>query len=264
MSRRAGAISLRSTVFLVAAISSGAWATAALSASNDEGWSYAESKIFLKLKHNDGELGLLAEIEGDGWHRLSIDGPGKDRLLDIQIKGRLKTQGLSELVIETTGQSANEPPTKGMFGRFPQGEYSIGGMTIDGKKLSSNSTLSHVMPAPPGNLMVSGQRVPMDCDKGPIPMASVPVTISWDPVTRSHPKIGKSGAVEIREYELEIERRRPTKQEIKVELTSATTSFQVPSSFFANASGETYKLKIEVIESSGNTTEFESCLEVKS
>jgi hypothetical protein len=251
---------LRSTAFAAAAIASGAFATAALSADNEEKWSYAESSIYFTLNHNDGELVLMSEVESDGWHRLTIDGPGKDRLLDIRIDGRMKDQGLTEIVIESTG---DDEPKDGMFKRFPEGEYLFGGMTTDGKKIRADSKLSHVMPAPPPNLKVSGQPVPMECEEGSIPMASLPVTISWDPVTQSHPKVGVSGPVDIRNYMLEVERRRPTKVEMKVELSSKATSFQLPGDFATKGSDEKYKFKIAVVNSGGNATEFEGCFKVK-
>ena len=137
-------------------------------------------------------------------------------------------------------------------------------MTTEGKKIRADSKLSHILPAPPSNLKVSGQPVPMECEEGSIPMASMPVTISWDPVTKSHPKIGTNGPVDIRNYMLEIERRRPTKVEMQVELSSKATSFLLPADFATTGSDEKYKFKIAVVNASGNATEFEGCFKVKS
>lgn len=64
----------------------------------------------------------------------------------------------------------------------------------------STARLRHVMPAPPDEIFVSGTLIDpgsVDCDEGPVPSVSRPVIISWNPVTESHPEIGKPGAIEV-------------------------------------------------------------------
>ncbi len=262
MGRLLGGTSRLATVFVVAALSSGAFATAALSASTDEGPTYEKSLVFFELNHSDGEIGLKAEVEGDGWQRLSIDGPGKDRLLDVQINGRLKVQGLSELSIETTEPSFDDMPAKAFFARFPEGAYAFLGSTLDGKKIGGTAMLSHVMPAPPGNLKISGLGFPKDCDDDPIPMAAKPVMISWNTAATHHPDFGKAGVVKIDKYEVVLKRYKPTTQEIKIELAADATSYRVPAGFIAGNTGFPIKFEIVVQAESGNQTVFESCFAV--
>ncbi len=261
--RLLGTSSRIATVFVAVAVSSGAYATAALSAGTEEVPSYSKSDVFFELNHTDGDLGIHARVDGDGWHRLTIDGPGEGRLLDVEVKGRLKMQGLTELFTESAEPSFDELPPKEFFGRFPEGEYALLGTTIDGKKLSGKAMLSHIMPAPPSDLKVSGQSFPTDCDEGPIPMASMPVMITWDPVTKSHPKIGKAGPVKVVKYELVVEREEPTKLVLSVDLPPTAKSFEVPASFISMDDGDGFKFEIVVREASGNQTVFESCFKVK-
>ena len=262
-SRLLGTTSWMPAVVVALAASGATFATAALSAEIDRARSYEKSEIFLELNHSDGELGLKAEVEGDGWRRLSIDGPGKGRLLEIQIDGRMKAQGLSELSIETTEPSFDDMPAKEFLARFPEGDYGFLGSTLDGNKITGTGTLSHVMPAAPGNLKVSGQGFPKDCDDDLIPVATKPVMITWQPVTTSHPDVGKAGAVKVDTYEVILERHVPTNQELKIQLSPGATSYQVPASFIAGNTGDPYKFEIAVAAENGNQTTIESCFKVK-
>ena len=261
--RLSGATVLRTTAIVVVGLVAGSFAFAASPAGNEEAPSYSKSDVFFELNHTDGDLGIHARVDGDGWHRLAIDGPGVGRLLDVDVKGRLKMQGLTELFTESAEPSFDELPPEQFFERFPEGVYTLSGTAIDGKTLSGNARLSHVMPAPPGNLKVSGLSFPKDCDEGPVPMATKPVTITWDPVTKSHPKIGKTGAVKVVNYEMVVARRQPTSLALSVDLPPTADSFQIPPGFIALDSGDGFKFEIVVREASGNQTVFETCFKVK-
>ncbi len=250
-------------VLLSVAMTGGAYAKEATPGEGEEMASYSKSKVYFELNHTDGDLGIRIRVDGDGWHRLAIEGPGKSRMLDVEVKGRLKMQGLTELLTESAEPSFDELPPKDFFARFPEGDYALLGTTIEGQKLRGKARLTHVMPAPPGNIRVSGHAMPMDCDDGPIPVAAKPVVITWDPVTKSHPKIGKAGAVKVVNYELIVVRENPTSLVLSVDLPSSTKSFEVPSSFIASDDGDGFKFEIVVREASGNETLFESCFKVK-
>ncbi len=248
---------------LAIAVTGGAYAKEAPSSGAEEKASYSKSDVFFELNHTDGDLGIHARVDGDGWHRLAIEGPGKSRMLDVEVKGRLKIQGLTELFTESAEPSFDELPPKDFFARFPEGDYALLGTTIEGQKLRGKARLTHVMPAPPGNIRVSGLAMPMDCDDGPIPAATKPVVVTWVPVTTSHPKIGKTGAVEVVKYEMIVEREEPTKLVFSVDLPPSAKSFEVPAGFIAMDDGDGFKFEIVVREASGNQTVFESCFKVK-
>ncbi len=248
---------------LAIAVTAAASAQTARAGDADERPSFSKSDIFFELNHTDGDLGIHARIDGDGWVRLAIDDPAKVRVLDIEVNGRLKMQGLTELFTESAEPSFDELAPKDFFRRFPEGNYAISGTTIAGRAMQGTAMLSHVMPAPPGNIRVSGQSLPMDCDDGPVPAAGMPVVVTWDPVTGSHPKLGKAGAVKVVNYELVVAREEPTSLVLKVDLPPTARSFEVPPGFIAMDSGDGFKFEIVVREASGNQTVFESCFKVK-
>jgi hypothetical protein len=86
------------------------------------------------------------------------------------------------------------------------------------------------------------------------------VTISWDPVTTSHPTIGKSGAVEVEHYQLVLEREEPSLLVFSVELPPDLTAFTFPEDFIAL--GDEFKFEIIVKAANGNQTAVESCFEI--
>lgn len=247
-----------------------AWLPAALlaavsppEASAQSTTAYTKASLYFELNHTAGDLGIHALIDGDPWPRLAIDDPSGGRMLDIEVKGRLRPQGLTELFYESAEPTFDKLPPKEFFSRFPEGEYKITGATLDGKALASAVRLSHVIPAPAGNLKVSGIAVPKDCETGRVPAVAAPVVIGWAPVTSSHPDLGKSGPVEVEKYEVTVERPQPVSLSFTVNLPSSAKSFEVPKDFLALDSGEGFKFTIMVRAASGNQTGVEGCFKLK-
>jgi len=223
---------------------------------------FSEARLFLELNHTDGDLGLHALIDGRGWKKLEIDDPNDVLMLDVFVRSRLRKQGLTEFFFESAEPPFDELPPKQFFRRFPEGVYDIGGVTLDGKELESEVTLSHVLAAPPANIQISGVDAAENCDADPLPSVSEPVTISWDPVTQSHPEIGTPGVdVEVERYELILEREEPTALAFSVQLPPEVTSFEIPSDFIGLS--DAFKFEIIVRADNGNQTAVESCFEIE-
>ena len=91
----------------------------------EEAPSFSKSGVFFELNHSDGDLGIHAKIDGDGWRGLALDDPAGNRVLDIQVKGNLALQGLTELFTESAEPSFDELKPKDFFARFPEGTYAI-------------------------------------------------------------------------------------------------------------------------------------------
>ena len=262
-SRSSGRSLCITAAILAVGIAGTGYAVAASPTGVDERPSYSKSDVFFELNHTDGDLGIHARVDGDGWQRLSIDGPGKDRMLEVVVEGRLRAQGLTELFTESAEPGFDDLSPKEFFARFPEGDYTLYGTTTEGKSLSGMASLTHVMPAPPKNLKVSGLHFPTNCAKGPIPAVAKPVMITWDPVTRSHPDIGKDGMVKVVKYEMVVAREAPTALQLSVDLPPTAKSFRVPASFVELDSGDGFKFEIVVREESGNQTVYETCFKVK-
>jgi hypothetical protein len=223
---------------------------------------FDEADVFLELNDTDGDLGIHALIDGDAWRRLEIEGPGEREMLDVRVSGRLGRQGLTELFLESDEPSFDELPPAQFLKRFPEGPYEIEGTTLGGEERQSTDVLTHVLPAPPANVRVSGVAAAENCDADPLPKVGEPIVIDWEPVTASHPEIGvPSAAIEIAGYQLVVEREEPTLLVFSVDLPPSVTEFEVPSDFIAL--GDAFKFEILAREKSGNRTAIESCFEVQ-
>jgi hypothetical protein len=222
---------------------------------------FADAEIFFELNNTDGDLGLHSAIDGEPWKRLKIEAPNDRKLLDIRVRHKLRRQGLTQLEFESAEPDFEELPSKKFFRRFPEGEYTIEGKTIEGDKMESTAILTHLLPAPPENITVNGFEVPEDCEQGPVPLVSGPVTIAWDAVTESHPELGRTGEpIEVVLYQVVVEQME-RELSFNIELSPDMAEVVLPETF-ADLGGE-YKLEILVREESGNQTAIETCFEIE-
>lgn len=213
------------------------------------------AKLFFQLNDTDGDLGIHADVDGEAWKKLEIEDPRGRRMLVIGLSGRLRRQGLTEFSFESAEPTFDELPPEKFFRRFPEGEYEIEGRTLDGEERESTVMISHVMPAPPSNLQVSGK--PTVCDDEEVTVVSKPITISWAAVTGSHPTIGKSGDIDVVRYEVAVEREEPTTLILTADVPPSITELVVPSALLM--SRDEIKFQILVTDGRGNETSSESC-----
>jgi hypothetical protein len=223
---------------------------------------FAEANVFVELNDTDGDLGVHALIDGEAWKLLEIEAPNERVVLKVTGMGRLRQQGLTEIFFESAEPSFDELSPEEFFERFPEGNYEIEGITLEGAELESTAEFTHVLPAPPDNILVSGVAAAESCDADPLPSVSRPVTIAWDAVTESHPDIGRlEPDIEIVGYQVVVEREEPTLLIFSIDLPPDVTSITVPDDFVAL--GTELKFEVLVREASGNQTAVESCFEVE-
>jgi hypothetical protein len=233
--------------------------TAQMALADEEEDTFEEADIFFELNDTDEDLGIHALIDGDAWKNLQIFDPEERKMLKIKVKGRLKRQGLTEIAFESDEPEFTELPPEEFFERFPEGEYGIEGVTLEGDVLESTAEVTHVMPAHPDTVMISGVEAVEGCE-GDLPLVSEPVVISWDPVTESHPEVGVWGVIEVVQYQIVLEREEPELLVYSVDLPPDVTEVSVPEEF--TALGDEFKLEIIVKEESGNKTAVEGCFEI--
>lgn len=230
---------------------------------------YDEAEIFFELNNTDGDLGIHALIDGDAWKKLEIEDTKGRRILKIDVKGRLRKQGLTEIFFESAEPTFDELEPAKFFNRFPEGTYEIEGKTLDGNELESKVELTHTMPAPPLT-SVNGEDEAVQCDDEEAgydaPEVETPVTIAWGEVTLSHPDPLGGGAgvqppiaVEIHNYEVVVEVETDDEFEavMQVTLPPEQTFMTIPEEFIAL--GDTFKYEVLAREESFNQTATESC-----
>ena len=222
---------------------------------------FAEAELYFELNNTDGDLGIHSLIDGEPWKRLGIEDPNDRQMLNIFVQSRLRRQGLTEIFFESAEPTFDELSPRKFFRRFPEGEYQIEGTTLEGMEMESTAVVSHLLPAPPSNITVNGSPVPKDCDEGPIPVVSGPVSIVWDPVVQSHPDLGRTNEpIEVVQYQVVVENE-DTELILSLELPPEISAVDLPATF--TESGGEYKLEILVREESHNQTATETCFEVE-
>ena len=218
---------------------------------------FSVAELFFELNDTDGDLGIHAFIDGEPWTDLEIERPDDGRLLNIISRGMLRTQGLSAMSFESAEPSFDELAPPIFFRRFPEGRYEIEGRAQGGGTIESIAILSHVLAAPPENILVSGTPAAENCDAEPLPTVSAPVVIDWDPVTQSHPEIGKRGRIRVSRYQFFLEGEGVN---LGLDLPPTVTEFEIPVGL--TKQGQTYKFEIIVRTNTGNNTAVESCFRV--
>jgi hypothetical protein len=218
---------------------------------------FDQAELFFELNDTDGDLGIHAAIDGGTWTSLGVEGPHDGRnLLEIVSKGPLRTQGLTQLAFESAEPDFEELDPADFFQRFPEGNYEIEARAQEGGTFRSVVQLSHVLAAP-AEATVSGLPAAESCDAASLPEVSDPVVIDWDPVTQSHPDIGKAGPVTISRYQFFVEQ---GDTKLGVDLPPDVTEFEIPSGL--TAAGGEFKFEIIARTSTGNNTAIESCFVV--
>jgi hypothetical protein len=216
---------------------------------------FEQAELFFELNDTDGDLGLHAEIDGDTWTSLEVEGSGN--LLRIVTKGTLRTQGLTQVAFESAEPDFEELDPEDFFSRFREGEYDIEASAPEGGGFKSKVFLSHVMAAPPV-ATVSGLPTAENCDALDLPVIVGPVLIDWEPVTQSHPEIGKAGAVTIARYQFFLEQ---GETKLSLDLPPTVTEFEIPTSL--TDAGGVFKFEIIARTSTGNNTAIETCFRMQ-
>ena len=177
----------------------------------DDEMPFDVAEIFFELNNTDGDLGIHALIDGEGWKKLSIENERERGLLDVRAKSRLRQQGLTELFFESAEPPFDELAPERFFERFPEGTYEVEGLTLDGEEMESETEVTHLMPAPPAPT-VNGEPMAVVCDDEDPDFdateVTAPVTIAWPAVTMSHPDLGSprsSTDITIYNYQVVVE-----------------------------------------------------------
>lgn len=112
-----------------------------------------EARFIFEVNNTDGDIGVQLILDSEPFDSIKGFNPDGQLFFDMQGKNSLKDLGLTENFFES-----NEPLFRGpeaeitieeMLDMFPEGEYELQGMTVDGMKLEGTATLSHVIPCGP-------------------------------------------------------------------------------------------------------------------
>ena len=231
---------------------------------------FAEAHVFFELNDTDGDLGIHALIDGDPWKRLQIEDQNERRILNVNVRGRLRRQGLTEIFFESAEPTFDELPPSVFFKRFPEGTYEIEGITLDGDEMESETEITHAMPAPPAPTVNDVPAAEQCDDEEPGYDAPVidgdEIVIAWPAVTQTHPELGypqgADGVISIHNYEVVVEAEFEVDGEefasvFSVILPPDVTAMTIPEEFLEQS--DSFKYEVLAREESWNQTAIESC-----
>lgn len=216
---------------------------------------FDEANVYIEINATDGDAGLHALLDADAWKEVKIEDHRGRTIFEVEAKGRLARQGLTENFFESAEPVCDpddaEPgdrvvPLAKFLRRFPPGTYTFEGETLDGVELESEDELTHALPAAPiitsfstsmltwlpGHDLGACQDDRLGLDPGSVPV------VTWEV------------AVEPADDEIEPQ------HVFRVELAGdAPTAVTIPPEYVASYPGGTkFKGEVGAIEESGNRT----------
>jgi hypothetical protein len=119
--------------------------------------------------HQTGPMGAAPR------KKLKIYDPHEKRMLGIEVNGhRLRRQGLTEIFFESAEPSFGELSSQTFFPRFSEGRYEVEGVPLDDQELESETQVTHLLPAPPANISISGVPTAENCDADDVTEVEMP------------------------------------------------------------------------------------------
>jgi len=260
-------------------------ATAALilSAISPTSWAqeeFDEIKVLIEINATDGDAGFHVLGDADAWKQIQIRDPGGKKIFMVKDHKGLREQGLTEIFFESAeplcapdpeDMEAEVVPLSEFLERFPAGDYTFSGVTIEGDLLEGEGTLTYNLPAAP-DISATDGRDDVDPDDA---------VISWvggvDLGEKCHDAslvgdgtIPDPAGVAVVGWEVVVE---PDDEEasdpfrvFSVQLPPGQMSVTIPPEYldaFVSDDVTEFKFEVGAIEESGNQTFSEGTFEVE-
>ena len=210
---------------------------------SSETLSFDDADLLIEFNATGGDLGIHAELGAEPWQHVAIFDPNGNKIFDVRGNSSMGKQGLSSLSFESAEPPLDELPLNEFLARFPEGEYTFVGETIEGEALSGTTEFVHVILEAPVVIFPQEDEV-VDREN---------VVIVWEPVTNPP-------GVEVEVYQLQIFPVDPPKGQDPIDLNidflyevpATITEVKIPAEFLEP--GIAYEFEILAIESNGNRT----------
>jgi hypothetical protein len=102
------------------------------------------AEAFFELNTTDHDMGFQILVDAGGWKQVSLTDSEGRRVFGVQAENKLAQIGITELRFES-----EEPSPSEVRARFPAGQYTFRGETVEGDNLVSQVNVSQrMLPAP--------------------------------------------------------------------------------------------------------------------
>lgn len=211
-----------------------------------------EAYFYIEYNFSDGDLGVHALMDGDGFTVLCVYDPAGDLVLEVEPDGQLGELGISGFFFESVEPELDEFSYEALVAAFPAGDYTVQGIDIEGKGITGAALFSHDVPNPPTITAPALGAEEEDAADFVLPLADF--TLTWEPVTETI-----TGApVTITGYEVIVTHDKYfdpngfSQPIYDVHLPADRTALRVPVEFLQPDT--LYEVEILALEVSGNQT----------
>lgn len=103
------------------------------------------TKLFIEYNATNEDTGIHGDFVGLGWRKLCIYDPRGRLILEFKPQNQLKRLlGMDGVRFESREPPIEEVPVATILAQFPEGRYSVRGLTFDGKRIRGAATFTHV------------------------------------------------------------------------------------------------------------------------
>ena len=217
-----------------------------------DGEDFEVARLYIEHNATDEDTGVHGLFGGEAWRSLCITSPGGARLLEVSPLAALRNLGLADLFFESREPENDQLSIADLRARFPEGDYTVAGIDIEGVARVGDARFTHAIPAEPEILAPALHEEPELAEASPTPREDL--LVRWEPVTETI----DGAPAEIVAYEVIVtndDHEDPdalSRPVYDVHVPASVTELLVPAAFFQPDT--TYELEVLAIEASGNQT----------
>lgn len=127
---------------------------------------FGECKVLIEINASDGDIGFHFLMDGDDLNSARIDDPNGAKVFEVQAKGPLREQKLTETFAESSEPLCWADPDadtdedivtlEDFLKRWPAGMYAFTALGDGGEKSTGHTELTYELPAAPNELAFDG------------------------------------------------------------------------------------------------------------
>lgn len=145
--------------------------------------SFEAVRFFVEYNATDNDLGVQGSFDAEAYAELCVYDPNGSLILDIKPQGSLQDLMLSGVFFESREPQFSEFSFDDLASMFPEGNYTIVGVTTDGESLEGVAIFTHAIPAAPNVIAPRLAQSEDQADEAAVPAGGL--TIEWGEVTQT-------------------------------------------------------------------------------
>ena len=107
-----------------------------------------EAEVFIEYNSTDGDFGIHFFWDGDPWRWMTVKNERRRPVLSVWTNKNVGAQGLTEGFFESAEPTLDELSFLDFLARFPEGDYTFRGRTLEREWLVGEAEFTHDIPCP--------------------------------------------------------------------------------------------------------------------